>query len=791
MIVSIEWLKEFVDINETPEELAELLSKTGLEAEIVGIPNQLSGIIVGKVETAEKHPDADKLKLCTVNDGNDIQQVVCGAPNVDKGQTIAFATVGSVLPGNFKIKKAKIRGVESHGMICSERELHLSDEHEGILVLPDNLKAGDDFIDAYGYKFLSLELDITPNRPDAFSHQGVARDIACKMNRVFRPLVVDKIDTNNNQSLKISMESSDDCPRYIGGIVKNVTVGPSPEWMVEKLKASGQRSINNVVDISNYVLMEIGYPTHIFDFNTLAENKIFVRRAKNGETITTIDENKQKLNDSNLLITDGKTPVALAGIMGGLKSAVTDKTTEVLVESAYFDPIVTRRSAKHLQMSTDASKRYERGVDPNGAKKAFHRVVSLLIKYAGGELDSDIVDVYDKKITPNEIVLTQSKMNLIMGFEVDDKEIDRILDSLGFEHSKLNNEWKCFSPTFRPDIEREIDIIEEIARMVGYDNIPSDNNIYGQFRYDNPDPESHLKQIRQTLTGFGFYQIYANSLQNEDEATLSGKTPVKMMNPLSNEMAYLRTSLIPGLLKNVDFNIKHGAADFRLFELANVHDKTGDSLDGINEYKHLAGIIYGKEVKDSVHNSAVNEGLFSLKGYLIGIFEDRYGMRIDLKKDDYPGFDYGQTVLINRQNVGVMGRLSNHWSELLDLDIEDAYAFEINLEPISKMMSAKKRFKPISAYPKISRDINLVMKESQSVGPIIDMIIRLGNNLIIHTSPMNIFIDDKTLGKGMKSVTLTMTFQHSSKTLEDKDVNPVIKEIIRVADKDFNAKLRS
>ena len=252
MIVSIEWLKEFVDINETPEELAELLSKTGLEAEIIGIPNQLSGIIIGKVETAEKHPDADKLKLCTVNDGNDIQQVVCGAPNVDKGQTIAFATVGSVLPGNFKIKKAKIRGVESYGMICSERELHLSDEHEGILVLPDNLKAGDDFIDAYGYKFLSLELDITPNRPDAFSHQGVARDIACKMDRVFRPLVVDKIDTNDNQSLKISMESSDDCPRYIGGIVKNVTVGPSPEWMVEKLKASGQRSINNVVDISNY-----------------------------------------------------------------------------------------------------------------------------------------------------------------------------------------------------------------------------------------------------------------------------------------------------------------------------------------------------------------------------------------------------------------------------------------------------------------------------------------------------------------------------------------------------------
>ena len=791
MIVSIEWLKEFVDINETPEELAELLSKTGLEAEIIGISSQLPGIIVGKVESTEKHPDADKLKLCTVDDGKDTYQVVCGAPNVDKGQTIAFATVGSILPGNFKIKKAKIRGVESHGMICSERELSLSDEHEGILVLPDNLKAGDNFIDAYGYKFLSLELDITPNRPDAFSHQGVARDIACKMNRPFRSLSVDSVKGNDNQSLTINIENSDDCPRYIGGIIKNIMVGSSPDWMVEKLKSIGQRSINNVVDISNYVLMEIGYPTHIFDLNTLADNKIFVRRAKNGETITTIDENKQKLNDDNLLITDGKTPIALAGIMGGLNSAVTGETNEVLVESAYFDPIVTRKSAKHLQMNTDASKRYERGVDPNSAEMAFHRVVSLLAKYAGGKLDSDIIDVYDKKINPNEITLTKSKMNLIIGFEVDDQEVDRILESLGFEYSKSNNEWQCFSPTYRPDIEREIDIIEEIARMIGYDNIPSDNNIYGQFRYDNPDPESNLKHIRQTLAGFGFYQVYANSLQNEDEAALSGKTPVKMMNPLSSEMAYLRTSLIPGLLKNVDFNIKNGATDFRLYELANVHHKNGDTLDGIKEYKYLAGIIYGKEILDSVHGSAVDEGLFSLKGYLNGVFEGKYGMRIDLKKDDFPGFEYGQTVIINRQNVGVMGRLSNHWPKLLNLDIEDTYAFEINLEPISKMMNAKKRFKPISIYPKISRDINLVMKDAQSVGHIVDMIIRLGNNLIIHASPMNIFIDEKTLGKGMKSVTFAITFQHSSKTLEDKDVNPVIEEIIRVADKDFNAKLRS
>ena len=290
MIVSIDWLKQFVDVTETPAELAELLSKTGLEAEVVGVPSDLPGVIIAHVDTAEKHPDADKLKLCTVNDGQEIHQVVCGAPNVEAGQNIAFATIGTILPGNFKIKTVKIRGQESSGMICSERELQITDEHEGIMVLPDDLNPGDDFMRAYGHKYLSLELDITPNRPDAFSHQGVARDIAAATHREFKPLVIESVEAKGNKSLSISMENPDDCPRYIGGIVKNVKVGSSPEWMVEKLKASGQRSINNLVDISNYVLLEMGHPTHIFDYDKLNQKEILVRRAKKGEKLTTLDE---------------------------------------------------------------------------------------------------------------------------------------------------------------------------------------------------------------------------------------------------------------------------------------------------------------------------------------------------------------------------------------------------------------------------------------------------------------------------------------------------------------------
>jgi len=790
MIISIEWLKQFVAIEESPEKLADLLSKTGLEAEVVGVPHELPGIVVGHVESAIKHPDADKLKLCTVNDGKTVHQVVCGAPNVDAGQNIAFASIGSVLPGNFKIKKAKIRGVESSGMICSEKELQITDEHEGIMVLPDNLNPGDDFMSAYGYKYLSLELDITPNRPDAFSHQGVARDIAAVTNREFKHLSIDSVVSKGKETLSISMEN-DDCSRYIGGIVKNVKVGPSPEWLVEILKAAGQRSINNLVDISNYVLLEMGHPTHIFDYDKLDQKEILVRRAKKGETLTTLDEAKHKLNETHLLITDGKIPIALAGIMGGLNTAVSEETKTVLIESAYFDPVTIRKSAKSLQMSTDASKRFERGADPEGTISGFCRVVSLLKELAGGELVSGMVDVYPKKFTKSEINLRRSELDLVLGYHVECKDVDRYLEALGFDHSYINIDWTCTPPSFRPDIEREIDVIEEIARMVGYDSIPSDENINGVFRYDNPDSEITIDPIRGTFVGFGFHQIYSNSLQNNIIAGLSGKTPVKMMNPLSREMALLRTSLLPGLMKAADFNIKNGTPDLRLFELANVHEQTEDGFDGIHEYRHFAGIVMGDNQDQSVHSSVSHEDLFSLKGYLSGLFSEKYKMRFELRREDHPGFDYAQTIMINRQNVGAMGRLSSDWIEIMNLDLENAFGFEIILNPILKMMGRKKQYNPIATFPKIQRDLNLVMQKSQEVGPIVNLILKKGNNLIQSANPINVFIDEDALGKGLKSVTFSIEFQHHKKTLEDKDVTPVINDIIRVVEKEFLAKLRS
>ena len=791
MIISIDWLKEFVDIKESPNQLADLLSSMGLEAVATSVPTEISGVVIGKVETADKHPDADKLKLCTVNDGKQVNQVVCGAPNVDAGQTIAFATVGSLLPGNLKIKKANIRGVESSGMICSERELNLSDEHEGIMVLPDNLEAGADFVSSYGYKFISIELDITPNRPDAFSHKGVARDIACKTDREFTKVSINEVLSKGKDTIDISMENHQDCPRYIGGIVKNVKVGPSPDWLVERLKSIGQRSINNIVDISNFVLMEMGHPTHIFDYDCLNNKSIYVRRAKKGETIITLDDQSHKLDENHLLITDGKEPLALAGIMGGVSTAVSDKTNTLLVESAYFDPVTIRKGAKSLSISTDASKRYERGADPNGCETAFWRVVGLLENIAGGKLCSEMIDIYPNSIKEKEVELRRSELDLVLGIKIDDKIVDQIFNGLGILFKKSGDYWNCQVPTYRPDIIREIDLIEEIARMYGFDDIPSDDSLYGSFRYEKPNPEKYLDQIRNTLAGSGFHQIYANSLQNENDATLSGKEPVKMLNPLNVEMGFLRTSLLPGLLKAADYNLKHSVHDLRLFELGHIHVQIDKGLDNIHEKKYISGVVYGNFRDHSVHSGSSEEDLFTLKGYLNTLFVQKLGMRMDLINGEGAGFDHSRIIIINRQKVGAMGRISRSWINSMNLDLDTVYGFEVNIEPIKKMLNRKRKYIPINPYPKVYRNLNLVMPVEQEIGDLLDLFFKKGKKIVIEAKPVDIFLDENAIGRGMKSVTFSIIFQDSSKTLEDKVVNSVIDEIIDVAENDFLAKLRT
>ena len=790
MIVAIDWLRSFVEIEESSEELAELLSNLGLEAEVSEIPNNIPGVIIGYVEETEKHPNADKLQICKISDGKNIYQIICGAPNIKAGQKIALATVGSKLPGDFIIKKANIRGEESYGMVCSESELGLSDDHEGILVLPKELKVGENFVVAYGYKFLSLEIDVTPNRPDAFSYIGVARDIACYKNSKLKQVKVHKSESSDTKNVKISMESIEDCPRYIAGIVDGIEIRESPKWIKERLNASGVRSINNVVDISNYVMLEIGHPTHIFDFKSLKNKEIKIRRAELNEPFKTLDGTSYKLKKENLIITDGQLPIALAGIMGGSNSSVKKETTTVLVESAYFNPISIRKSSKVLSLSTDASKRFERGADPNICEKAFWRIINLLHQFANGNLVSNMIDQYPKKIKRKKVTLRSSQIKSILGCTIKRSKIENILKGLDIAVIKNNKGWDCKIPTFRPDIEREIDLIEEIARVHGYNSIPVDNSISGNYRFTDPDPESNYDTIRRYCSGLGFQQIYSNSLQNFDTSSKSGLNPVKMMNPLNQDMGYLRTELLTGLIRATAFNIKHGADSFKLFELSNVHEQVGEALTDIIESKHLACIVYGKNQPENVHSNVFLEDFFTLKGVLESVFVNKFSMKLEFVHSNYPMLQNSYSILLNKQMVGYIGHISNTLTKNLKVNLESFHGFYVNLEPIKNMLNQKKIFKKITLFPESQRDLNLVISKTQNTDQIVNLIKRKGRKIVKSVVPVNIFTDPISLGENYKSVTFSIKFQHKEKTLEDKDVNPIINEIINVAEKEFSAKLR-
>jgi phenylalanyl-tRNA synthetase beta chain len=794
MRLSINWLNKYIEVKESPQELADMLTMLGFEAEIATDLTNLNNVVTASVKSVRKHSNADKLTVCEVFDGKDVYNVVCGAPNVQAEQKIVFAKVGAELPGGFKITKAKIRGEVSFGMICAEDEIGISDNHEGIMVLPNSTKLGLPISEVLNEKYAALELDITPNRPDALSHIGIAREINLKTGREIK-IPSFEIETSENitEDIEVVLEDEKGCPRYIAGVVENIKIGPSPKWMQEYLEAAGQRSINNVVDISNYVLLEMGHPTHIFDFSQLPYNKIVVRRAEDGEEFITLDEDKHSLKDYHLLITDGKNPVALAGIMGGLGSAIKDDTNKVLIESAYFDPITIRKGSKSLGMLTESSRRFERGADPEAAITAFYRIVSLLKEYANGKLVSDVVDAYPNKITQPNITLRKIELDLVAGCNISSEIVEEALTGLGILWKSIkNNEWACTPPSNRPDIESEIDLIEEIIRVYGYENIPVQSRYGSLFNYHSPDPNAKINDIVNTFSGLGFRQCYNNSLQSESEAKLSGINQVKTINPLSENLSDLRTSLLPGLLKNIDFNIKNGTKDLQLFELGQVHSDEGKGFEGIVEKAQAAGILYGNYQVPNIHNEeGIKHSFYSLRGNIDNFFKRLNLNNIRYKETDHPEFEYGFEISINKTSIGVCGQIKNSIINDMKLDVEnDVYSFILNTEKLLDILKKIVQFKEIAKYPTIERDLNFVIKEEINAGDIVSNIVKMNNKWIKSITPINIFRHD-SLDKNNKSIVFKLVFQDDSKTLEDKDVNPIIKEIISIVKVKFNAKLRT
>lgn len=799
MKISLSWIKEFVDLSGlSTDEIVSQLTMSGLEVEdVVDQTSLYKNFIVGFVKETQKHPNADKLTICKVFDGKDDLQVICGASNVSTGQKIVFAPIGTEIPnGNFVIKKAKIRGVESNGMICAEDELLLSDDHSGIMVLDEKFEAGKPITEALNLNDVILEIAITPNRPDALSHIGVARDLAALFNRDLIIPEIKLIESSEdvNKLASVIIEDEVNCPRYIAKVVNDVKIKESPKWLKDRLEKIGLRSRNNIVDITNLMLHECGQPLHAFDLDKLNDHKIVVRSTKSETSFTTLDSKERKLPLNTLMICDGNREVAIAGVMGGENSEITDTTKNILIESAYFHPSSIRKTSKNLGLSTDASYRFERGTDPNITKYAAERCAQLVAELADGKIANGIIDVYPNVITPKEIELRFSRTTKILGYDVASEKIKNILSRLGLAIKVLDEDKLLVSvPTFRPDIEREIDLIEEIARINGYDNIPTVTKINITLEKKTDETEIDEK-IRQAATALGFFEMINNPLQSEKEVKISGN-PVKLANPLSADMEYLRSTLISGALITVSKNLRQGVKDIKLFEIGDVFNKTNDveikSFDDFTEDQNLLFILSGKEQDKGWNTEVIDSDFYLLKG-LVDSFLAKVSLDNVLNDSYYAAaneiYAYYLTKSYNGVELGKGGKIKSDVLKQFDIN-QDVYCFEFNLTQLKNVEAKNNGYIDPLKYPKIIRDFAFVIDKSVKYLDIKEFIKKKSSNLLKEVSVFDIF-ESNTLGENKKSIAFTLEFYDKDRTLTEDEVEKDFNNLISLITKEFNAQLR-
>ncbi len=799
MKISLNWLKDYVDLTGiSTEDIVSHLTMSGLEVEDVIDQNKIyQNFVVGLVQEKQKHPNADKLSICKVFDGKTELQVICGASNVDAGQKVVFAPIGTLIPnGEFEIKKAKIRGVESYGMICAEDELLLSDDHSGIMVLDDKLEAGEKITDALNLNDVLFEIAITPNRPDALSHIGVARDLAAIFNRDLKipKIKLLEIGDNIDSLASVTIEDKINCPRYVAKVVNNVNIKESPEWLKNKLKSIGLRPINNIVDITNFILHEIGQPLHAFDLDRLNDKKIVVKSTKTETSFKTLDSKERKLPANTLMICDGEKEVAVAGVMGGENSEITSSTKNILIESAYFNPSSIRKTSKALGLSTDSSYRFERGTDPNITKFAAERAAQLVSELADGKVAKGLIDVYPKVILPKEIELRFSRTSRILGYNIPSEKIKNILSRLGLALKVIDDDKLLVSvPTFRPDIEREIDLIEEIARINGYDNIPTVTKINITLEKKSDDTEFDEK-IRQLATSLGFFEMINNPLQSEQDAQLTGK-PIRISNPLSADMEYLRTSLLPGALITVAKNIRQGVKDLKLFEIGNVFNKINESeiktFDDFVENQKLLFLISGNEQQKSWNTDEKKTDFYFLKGYI-----DSFIKKISLDNvliDSYYSsaneiYAYHLTKNFNKIVLGAGGKLNEDVLKKYDIN-QDVYSFEFDLTQIRLIESKPKQYIEPLKYPKVIRDFAFIFDKSVQYLDIKNFILKNSSSLLKDVQLFDVF-ESETFGNDKKSLALTLEFYDENRTLTEDEVEKDFSNLIKLITKEFNAQLR-
>jgi len=795
MKIGLNWLKDYIAFDYTVEELANSLTMVGLEVEdIQQGQSDFQDVVVGKVTRVEKHSSTDTLSVCQVDIGKTILTVICGAPNVSENQLVPVAKVGAILSEGVRIESKSIRGVQSEGMICSERELGISDHHDGILVLDKkDYTVGELFFPQAGQNDSALNINVTPNRPDCLSHIGVAREVGVILGEAFsKPEVVVKESTESiDDCISIEILDSVGCPRYSARVVYDVTVGPSPEWLKHRLESVGVRSINNVVDVTNYVLMETGQPLHGFDNDLIQGQKIIVRKAKPGEIFTTLDGENRSLMSEDLLICDGERPVALAGVMGGLNSEVSDHTQRILLESAYFDPMTIRRTAKRLGMSTEASQRFERGTDPNNTINAVNRAAQLLSEIAGGKVMEGVVDVYPQPVQMWEVSLRPSRITKVLGTEIPRENVLEILHFLGLE-IRGENPLLVTVPTFRPDLTREIDLIEEIVRHYGYEKIPAQLYSKMTLSYESNQEQNVTERMRDIFVGMGFLETMNNSMVSKEHISFITPNipPVKVQNPLNPETVFLRTSLLGGLLDSVHWNKNHYENNLRLFEIGRIFRAKGKMLP--DEVDSIAGILTGSlRSKPFWGESERTIDFFHLKGALETFQEGLHIEGFEFKPERYDALkpETSMKIVCRNEQIGFMGEIRNEILEQWDI-VNQIFAFEIVLNDLNEKCPQMLKFRPIPRFPSIKRDLSVVVKKEIPIGSLKDLIHQVGGEHLVSVEIFDVY-QGHQIPSGKKSVALSLTFLSLNRTLKEKEVDPVMSAVIKALETSYSASLRS
>lgn len=792
MKVTYRWLKEYVDFTDSAAQIADKLTNAGFEVEeLRPLVPPFHGVVVGKVTRVDKHPNADKLSICTVETSEDAYQVICGAPNVAAGQSVPFARVGAELPNGFKIKKAKIRGVESFGMICSKEELGLEKQSDGIWAFEQDFAVGEDV-----YRLLSEQQDylfdffITPNRPDCLSVTGIAREAAALTGGTLKlpqPEVPEVSALKTEASVRVAIEDAQGCPRYAARLIRDVHIKPSPRWMQERLEAVGIRPINNIVDITNYVLMELGQPLHAFDLSQVSGGQIIVRSSQPGEKFVTLDDKERTLPERTVMICDAEKAVAIGGIMGGQNSEVSEHTRDVLLESAYFHPERIARSSKKLGLSTEASQRFERGTDPNGVIRAANRAAQLMAELAGGKVATGIVDVYPQPILPKKIALRPERVNRVLGAQLSTEQIESTLKSIGMKIQGSTVE----APTFRPDLLQEIDLIEEVARLVNFSNLPTNEKTALRYEIPESTQDNLVSYLRENTLQLGLQEVFTNSMLKEREAApfYHGEA-VRILNPISDDMAVMRPSLLPGLLRSTAYNINRNMTDVRIFEIGRMFRNYVQNQLPEQPYG-LAAAISGRRFRENWSVPPTKIDFYDIKGYL-----ENFLLKISLDNWQFILYDKASYMAENEclavrcadEIIGVCGKIKPEISELFGIS-DSVYAFELNVDLLQKHLSFERKYQPIARYPYSERDMALVLDERVSAGTVLDLIRQTGAPLLSEVDVFDVYTGDK-IPPGQKSLAIRMRFQSKERTLSDKEVDKVFHKIIRRSEKEFDAHLR-